>query len=145
MRLIVAGSRDCKDKQIIREAILKGLEELDIKPTIMIHGDAAGVDKISGEICKEMGFNIVKYPAKWKDIAGKDPKYIKINTYGKYYTKAGIERNELMAQNADALIAINLGTSGTENMIQLAYKYKLKVYVYEPNTEEAYGINFWDE
>lgn len=144
MRLIIAGSRECTDYAIVKEAVDKGIEELGITPTDILSGKAAGVDSLGEQYAKEHGINILGYPAKWKDIKGKDPKYIKSNAYGKYYSKAGLDRNELMAQNADALIAINLGTSGTEHMIEMARKYNLKVYVYEPDSEEVFGCNFWE-
>ena len=150
MIVIVAGSRECKDKKIIEEAIVKGIEALDIKPKTFIHGDAKGVDKIAGEICQKLGYNVEKYPAKWNDIEDKDPDLIvtKEGKWGKpysYYKLAGAERNSLMAEKADALIAITLGTSGTDDMIKKARSKGLKVYVYEPGLEDASGFNFWDE
>ena len=142
MRIIVAGSRSCKDEAIIEEAIQEGLKELDITPTVFIHGDAVGVDKISGKICERLGFTVIKYPAKWKDIKGKPESEIKSNNYGKYWVKAGFARNQLMADNADALIAINLGTGGTDDIIARAKKAGLKVYVYSPEEEECFGFDF---
>ena len=145
MVVIVAGSRECTDEALIEEAILAGLEQLQISPTKFIHGDATGVDKISGKICERLGYNVVKYPAKWKDTKGKDKKYIKTNKYGNYYTLAGFERNQKMADEADALIAINLGTNGTDDMVSRAKQKGLKVYEYRPNGDEPFNVNFWDE
>jgi hypothetical protein len=148
MHLIICGSRDCKDENLIEEAILKGIEELGIVPTTVIHGDAQGVDKIAGKICEKLGYNVVKYPAKWNDIKDKDPKFIKENKFGKYYVKAGLDRNQVMADKASpdgALIAITLGTSGTEDMISRAKQVGLKTYVYSPGSEDGFSVNFWDD
>ena len=49
------------------------------------------------------------------------------STGQKYWKLAGHHRNELMAQEADALIAFNRGTSGTQNMLSLAQRYVLKI------------------
>ena len=45
----------------------------------------------------------------------------------KYWKLAGLRRNEQMAQNADALILFNLGTSGSQNMLYNARKLGLKI------------------
>ena len=55
------------------------------------------------------------------------------------------EIHALMAQNADALIAIDLGTNGTQDMINHANRLGLKVYVYRPESEECFGFDFWEE
>lgn len=142
MRVIVAGSRTCTDYNIVQEAIELGIKELDITPLTILSGDATGVDRLGEKYAKENGINCVKYPAKWKDIKGKPSSEIKSNTYGKYWVKAGFHRNQVMVDNADALIAISLGTGGTEDCINRAKKAGLKVYVYSPEEEECFGFDF---
>ena len=144
MKVIVAGSRECKDYNIVREAIELGLKELNITPSVILSGDAIGVDKLGEKYANENGINCVKYIPKWKDIAGKPSSEIKSNKFGKYWVKAGFERNEEMAKNADALIAINLGTNGTNDMISRAKAHNLKIYIHEPETEECFGFSFWE-
>lgn len=144
MRIIIAGSRICKDESLIEEIILAGIQELGT-PSVILHGGAEGVDKLSGKICKKLGYNVVVYNADWKDIKGKDPKHIKQNKFGKYYCLAGFDRNQKMADNADALISINFGTNGTDDMESRARKAGLKIYKYQPDDEECFGFNFWDE
>lgn len=144
MRVIVAGSRSCKDYEIVKKAIEQGLEELGITPTVIVSGGAYGVDKLGEKYAKENGINIKTYQPNWKDIKGKDPKHIGENKYGKYYKLAGFERNQKMAENADALIAINLGTSGTEDMVKRAKEAGLKIYLYGPSEDEHFGFNFWE-
>jgi hypothetical protein len=141
--LVISGSRDCKDYNIVEEAIDKGIEELKIKPTKIIHGDAPGVDKLAGTYAKKHGINVIAYPAKWNDIKGIDPKYIKENKFGKYNVRAGLQRNEMMADMADALIAITLGTPGTEHMIKTCKDAGLLIYVYEPKgSDEEFTYEF---
>lgn len=144
--VIIAGSRECTDEQVIEEAIIAGIKELDIVPTKFIHGDAPGVDKIGAKICKKLGYTVVAYPAKWNDIKGKPNSEIKENKFGgKYWVKAGFERNQQMANDANALIAVNLGTNGTDDMVRRAKAANLKVYEYNPDLDECFGFNFWDE
>ena len=79
---------------------------------------ARGVDLQGYDWAKKNQIPILEFPADW-------------NTYGE---RAGYLRNEVMAQNADALIAIWDGYSkGTKHMIDLAKQYKLKIYVYLAN------------
>lgn len=140
--LVVAGSRDCKDYAIVKEAIDKGIEELGIKPTKIIHGDAVGVDKLAGKYAREKGINCEAHPADWNNVKGVDPKHIKENKWGKYNVRAGLQRNEMMADKADALIAITLGTSGTEHMIKTCKDKGILVYVYSPNDIEDDGEQY---
>jgi predicted Rossmann-fold nucleotide-binding protein len=144
-RLIVAGSRNCTDYNIVQEAIELGLKELEISPSIILSGDATGVDRLGEKYAKENGINCVKYLPRWKDITGKPTSEIKSNKFGKYWVKAGFERNQIMVDNADALIAIDLGTNGTADVISRAKKAGLKVYIYQPDEEECFGFNFWDD
>ena len=140
--LCICGSRDIDDYDLVEEAIDLGIKELNIKPTIVIHGDAKGVDRLAGEICKSKGYNVVAMPANWNDIKGKDSKNIKTNNWGKKYNcLAGFERNKEMVDMADALIAITLGTNGTNDSIKRAKDRGIPVYVYAPgedNHEEGY-------
>lgn len=140
--LCICGSRDIDDYDLIKLAIELGIAELKIKPTTIIHGGAKGVDKIAGEICKSKGYNVVAMPANWNNIKDKDPKYIKTNNWGKKYNcMAGFERNKEMVDIADALIAINLGTNGTNDSIKRAKERGIPLYIYVPdedNHEEGY-------
>ena len=112
MRTIIAGSRSCKNFNIVRDVI----NNCEIIPTVIISGGARGVDKFGEMYAKSRGIELEVYPAQW-------------DTYGK---SAGYRRNEQMAELADALIAIWDGHSkGTRHMINTAYFKRLKVYVYK--------------
>lgn len=118
MRVIVAGSRGITDAQKVALAI----EESGFNPSAIISGTARGVDQLGEDWAAQHNIPVERFPADWKQ-------------YGR---AAGHIRNEVMAQNAEALVALWDGVSkGTKNMIALAKKYKLKVYILmvEPEIE----------
>jgi len=125
MKTIIAGSREGFSLHQVEEAI----GESGFEITEVVCGDARGVDKL-GEIWAEGNdIPVVHFEAKWKDlnVPGAIIKGIGVN---KYNAKAGIDRNEKMAQYADALIAIWDGeSSGTGNMILNGHRYGLRVFV----------------
>ena len=111
MRVIIAGSRDVSDIRLVEEAIVSS----GIFPTIVLCGTARGVDLLGKIWAAHAGIPVKDYPANW-DAHGKS---------------AGYKRNTLMAENADALIAVWDGKSkGTKHMIDIANKRGLKVYVH---------------
>lgn len=116
MKTIIAGSRTIEDYSILLKAIVSSEFEI----TQVISGNARGVDKL-GEIYADLKkIPCDLFPANWSE-------------YGK---SAGVIRNKEMANNAEALIAVWDGKSrGTLNMIEIARKKGLKVFVY--NTLEA--------
>ena len=113
MRIIIAGSRDFNDYQLLKERCDYQLQNIK-EEIIIVSGTARGADQLGEKYAKEKGYKINSHPANW-------------DKFGK---SAGYRRNEEMAQNADALIAFHNGVSkGTKHMIDLANKYKLKVCV----------------
>ncbi len=112
MRVIIAGSRDYHDYDTLLEAI----EESSFTISEVISGMASGVDQLAIRYAREHNLYLHEYYADWKN-------------YGK---AAGPIRNRLMAENADALIALHAHNSpGTKNMIQIAKGKRLLVYVKE--------------
>lgn len=110
MRVIIAGSREIDNYTLLEEAI----QAASYNITLIVSGGARGVDQLGELWAKQNGVPIKRYPAEW-------------NLYGK---SAGPRRNTLMAQNADALIALWNGKSrGTAHMIQEAQRRGLKVFV----------------
>jgi hypothetical protein len=78
----------------------------------IISGTARGADQLGEYYAMKHGYNIERYPAEWD----------------KYGRSAGYKRNEQMARIATHLMAFWDGKSrGTQHMIDLARKYKLKV------------------
>ena len=110
MKVIIAGSRDFHDYDVV----LKAIKESQFNISEVVSGMASGVDQLAIRYAKENNLPLHEYWAEWE-------------FYGK---SAGPIRNRLMAKNADALIAIHSKDSkGTKNMIETALKEGLRVFV----------------
>ena len=111
MRVIIAGSRDIDDIFEVLDAVK--LSGFNI--TRAVCGMAKGVDTLGEEYAIFHDIPIDYWPANWQ----------------LYKAAAGAIRNEQMARNADALIAVWDGRSpGTKNMIKIAKALGLKVYIH---------------
>lgn len=112
-RVIVAGSREFKDYQLLEKTLNDFLQDRK-EPTRILCGMAHGADELGLLYAHRHNYELEKHPAKW-DIHGK---------------RAGFIRNEEMANNADALIAFWDGEShGTKDMIQRAKEHGLGIKV----------------
>ena len=111
MKTIIAGSRNIGNRSFLDAlAQCDWLEEV----TVCISGTARGVDKWGESWAEWNDIPIMRFPADWR-------------AFGR---GAGMVRNKLMADHADALIAIWDGESpGTANMIAVAKAQGLKVEV----------------
>jgi hypothetical protein len=113
MRVIIAGSRDNVSQADIDHAIEASGWVKEI--TVVVSGAARGADRMGENWAKRNGITIDSRPANW-------------DKYGK---SAGYKRNQEMADNADALIAVWDGVSrGTGHMVDIAKAKKLPVFVY---------------
>jgi len=110
VRVIVCGSRRWRD----RKAIVDRLFDLPVD-SVIVHGDAAGADRIAHQEAQKLGFEVEVYPAEW-DIYGK---------------RAGLLRNIRMAGvGADLCIAFWDGSStGTAHMMDTARAHGIPVEV----------------
>ena len=110
MKTIIAGSRIGPSYQDVISAI----EQCGWLPTLIVSGTAKGADLLGEQWAIENNIPIEKYPPDWK----------------KHGKAAGPVRNKLMAENAEALIALWDGKStGTKHIIDYASKLGLRVYV----------------
>lgn len=132
MKVIVAGPRDYKDEVVVFKAIDKFVEEHGEIEQI-VSGKATGVDTIGEKWAGENSVGVEPFPAEWNNL--KQPgAVIKTNKWNKKYNaNAGFFRNGLMAQYADALVAIDVGTPGTGNMIKQMRELGKIVFVYNPD------------
>jgi len=113
MRVIIAGSRAITNYAIVYEAIKESGWSQDI--TVVVSGTANGVDTLGERWANEHDIEIHRYPANW-------------NKYGK---QAGYRRNQDMAMNADALIAVwDVKSKGTSHMIEMANQFELDVFIW---------------
>lgn len=128
MKTIIAGSRDITDYNTVAMAI----KNSGFKITEVVSGQARGVDTVGEVWAKSNGIPIKTFKPNWDDITA-DGAVVKTNKYGKKYNAmAGFQRNQEMADYADALIAIwKAKSSGTGDMIERARKAGLKVYIKE--------------
>ena len=126
MNTIVAGSR----KGVTLKDVWQAMKDAPWDITAVLSGKAKGADELGETIAKAHHIPVYPYPADWKniDVPGA---IIRKNQYGTYNMLAGHQRNEKMAKNADALIAIWDGKSkGTADMIKRAKRHDLKIYVH---------------
>ena len=111
MKTIVAGSRAGPKYSDLIEAI----KNCGWLPTAIVSGTAKGADELGERWALENNVAVEKYPPDWE----------------KYGKAAGPIRNKLMAENAEALIALWDGKSrGTQSMIVNAKRVGLRIYVH---------------
>lgn len=147
VRIIIAGTRTLNDykkvekaihkilAQLTKEGILTGNIKEDIKNIIIVSGGAKGADSLGERFADKYNTNKKLFPAKWDDLEAK-PCMIRCRQDGsKYNVLAGVNRNSEMANYVSEvdngmLIAFWNGRStGTKNMIELANKKKLRVFI----------------
>lgn len=111
-KVIIAGSRGFQNYELLEKTMDNLL--VNQQEVAVVCGMARGADSLGEAYAKVRGYPVHYFPADWE----------------KFGKSAGYKRNEQMAQNADALVAFWNGNSrGTKHMIDLAYKYNLKVRV----------------
>ena len=132
MRVIIAGDRDIseQDLDLIEGAVAASGFEI----TQVLSGKAQGGDALGERWAKRNKIRIREFPADWKDLTAPGA-VVKTGKFGPYNAKAGFDRNQQMADAAEALIALqpNGDTSGTQDMIDRARKRGLKIFVWPPN------------
>ena len=122
LRIIIAGSRDFNDYELLKKSAIEIITKKTMLPdlTRIISGGARGADTLGERFANEMGLEISRFIPDW-DGLGK---------------RAGYVRNAEMAKfaveddNDGMLIAFWDGQSrGTKHMIDLAKRYGLEVHV----------------
>ena len=110
MKLIVAGSRDVTNYNVVKYWLDDYRKRIEVKT--IISGAARGADTMGERYANENNLELEVYPADWKNL-------------GK---AAGYRRNEVMARKGDLLIAFWDGKSrGTKHMIDIAQREGLPV------------------
>ena len=113
MRVIIAGSRDITEYTDVYEAILESRWKDDI--TEVVSGGARGVDKLGERFAREHSLPVSHFLANWE----------------KHGKAAGYIRNQEMAMNADALIAVwDMKSKGTANMIEVAQAMDIPTFIW---------------
>lgn len=111
-RLLVAGGRNFYDYEFIDTTLTNWYDEiswLETSGLIVVHGDAAGVDRIAAQWAKYNSFPTEAHEAKWKEL-------------GK---AAGAIRNQEMLEAGIDYAILFPGGFGTANMKHLLVKAKV--------------------
>lgn len=120
MKIIIAGSRNFNDFDILKEKMDKATRLID-KDIEIVSGTARGADKLGERYAKERNHSIISMPADWD----------------KHGRSAGYIRNEQMASLADVCVVFwNRESNGTRHMIRLAKKYNVPVLAYDLDGNE---------
>lgn len=134
MKLVICGDSELTDESAVQKAIdyfkLTGITEV-------ISGDCKGADRFGENWAKKQGLLVKKFPAKWKDLDAPGA-VIKSNAFGKYNANAGFDRNKVMVDYGDAVLALELSgkTPGTQNTIKYAKEKEKPVYEYTGQDKE---------
>ena len=134
MKVIVAGSRTISEAAAVNKAIEHAKNYYGLVITEIVEGEAAGVDKLAKEWAIRNGIPFKPFKPRW-DYLEAPGAIVKTNKFGnRYNARAGHDRNQLMADYADVLIAVWDGKStGTKDMIQRSLNKGMPVIVYAFN------------
>lgn len=115
MRVLVTGGRNYNDAALVMRILC------DLKPTVVIVGDATGADSLAWAWCSQFRVPCSRYFADW-------------STYGK---SAGPIRNQRMLDEGkpDLVVAFP-GGRGTEDMVRRAERAGIQVKRPEPAREK---------
>lgn len=115
MKVIVCGGGDYAFMSSVFEALDNIHDKVGI--TELAHGDANGVDKLSGEWAAKNNVGCTAYPANWKQLGN----------------AAGISRNQrmLVEFKPDMVIAFH-GGRGTADMVARAEREGVKIFTVLP-------------
>lgn len=119
MRIVISGSRDFNNYEVIESNILDIIGKLNSNTSSIeiISGGCRGVDRCAEMFAYRNGYEFTEFPADW--------------SLGK---SAGYLRNKQMAEYASELNGVliafwNMKSKGTKMMIDLARRYGLDVYI----------------
>lgn len=118
MRIVISGSRDFNNYEVIESKILDIIGKLNSNDSVeIISGGCRGVDRCAEMFAYRNGYEFTEFPADW--------------SLGK---RAGYLRNKQMAEYASELNGVliafwNMKSKGTKMMIDLARRYGLDVYI----------------
>jgi hypothetical protein len=124
-RLLVAGGRNFYNYKFIDETLTEWLSEQDIDASeiTLVHGDAAGVDRIAAQWAKYNSLTVEAHPADWT----------------KNGRAAGVMRNGEMAGTGIDYAILFPGGNGTTNMENTLIAYSINFReVFDPDDKVVY-------
>jgi hypothetical protein len=124
VRLLITGDRGWSDRETMMRVIYGIFKQYGGQFTV-IHGNARGADKMAGEIARELGLDVLVFPAEW-------------DKYGK---SAGPIRNQQMINEGhpDRAVAFHNDlkhSRGTGDMVVRLKKHNIRCQHACSDTEE---------
>jgi hypothetical protein len=119
MRLLVCGSRTWTDQARLRQVLDQVVSEHDDGQVTVTEGDARGADRLAGQLARERGWRLERYPADWTREG----------------RAAGFRRNARMLREGrpDLVVAFTVGplaeSRGTADMVRRAQEAGVPVQV----------------
>jgi hypothetical protein len=95
---LVCGPRDWRDADVVKNTIWKMFNDAKHKPSMVVFGDATGVDGYVYDLCRDKKINYATFYADWE-------------THGK---KAGQLRNKQMIETCRPTLCIAFQREGME-------------------------------
>lgn len=122
IKVLVCGGRDFTDEVLICSTLGKIHKEHGI--SVIVHGGASGADCLASVFAEKNGISTERYPANWQ----------------KHGKAAGPIRNKYMLNfsKPDIVVAFD-GGKGTANMVSLANKDGVPVFIVTKNGMHLYG------
>ncbi len=118
-RLLITGSRDWKDAELVRRSLLAVLAKWGCRPDqiVVVQGMAAGADRIARSLAIELGMRYEDHPVTRED-------------WRRYGLRAGHRRNAVMvAAGARGCVAFPLADSlGTPGCMAMCERAGIKVW-----------------
>lgn len=113
-RILVTGDRNWTDRELIGQWLV--YEVNVVGHGVLIEGEARGADRLSAEVARELGFEVLRFPADWD----------------RYHRAAGPIRNQQMLDEGspDIVLAFHDDlehSRGTADMVRRARKAGLQV------------------
>ena len=131
MKVIVAGSRQVLDYTLVESALSHATLIHKIQITEIVEGEAAGVDTLAKQWAIAHNVPFKPFKADWSNITVPGA-VVLTSAWGKKYNAiAGHNRNQLMADYGESLVAIwDSKSTGTGDMVKRAIAKGLPVAVY---------------
>ncbi|NKY60443.1 SLOG family protein [Nocardia flavorosea] len=123
-RLLVTGSRDLTDHDLVRDALRKAWKQLQPGPIVLVHGAARGADTIARDIWVSGKLLDEPHPADWAHCRPECAHPPRKHANGRpWCPAAGSYRNQEMVDlGADLCVGFPLGDgwSGTRDCMRRA-------------------------
>jgi hypothetical protein len=119
MRLLVCGSRTWTDQARLWQVLDQVVTEHSDGQVVLIEGDARGADRLAGQLARQRGWRLERYPADWTHEG----------------RAAGFRRNARMLRQGrpDLVVAFTVGplaeSRGTADMVRRAQEAGVPVQV----------------